>query len=66
VGAYPIASFTWIVVPTHIADTAKRTAIITFLRWMLGPGQRQASALGYVALPRETVAKEQGIIATIQ
>jgi phosphate ABC transporter phosphate-binding protein len=66
VGAYPIASFTWIVVPTHIADTAKRTAIITFLRWMLGPGQRQASALGYVALPREAVAKEQGIIATIQ
>jgi phosphate transport system substrate-binding protein len=64
-GAYPIASFTWIVVPTHIADAAKRAAITGFLRWMLGPGQRQASALGYLALPRDLVAKEEGAIAGI-
>src|ERR1700733_14748838 len=64
-GAYPIASFTWIVVPTHVADEAKRSAITTFLIWMLGPGQRQAAALGYLALPREIVAKEQEAIARI-
>jgi phosphate transport system substrate-binding protein len=64
-GAYPIASFTWIVVPTHIADDAKRTAITAFLRWMLGPGQRQVAALGYLALPREVVAKEEDAIARI-
>jgi phosphate ABC transporter phosphate-binding protein len=64
-GSYPIASFTWIVVPTHIADDAKRSAIIAFLRWMLGPGQRQAAALGYLALPREVVAKEEDAIARI-
>ena len=64
-GAYPIASFTWIVVPTHIADEAKRTAITAFLRWMLGPGQRQSAALGYLALPREIVAKEGDAIARI-
>src|SRR5579871_1634382 len=46
--AYPIASFTWIVVPAHVADTAKRNAIALFLRWILGPGQRQAAALGYL------------------
>jgi phosphate transport system substrate-binding protein len=63
--AYPIASFTWIVVPTHIADDAKRNAITTFLRWMLGPGQRQAAALGYLALPREIVAEEENAIARI-
>ena len=39
-GAYPIASFTWLVAPAHIADDAKRKAITTFLRWMLGPGLR--------------------------
>jgi phosphate transport system substrate-binding protein len=64
-GAYPIASFTWIIVPTHIADATKRTAITAFLRWMLGPGQSQAAALGYLALPKEIVAKEEAAVARI-
>ena len=37
---YPIASFTWIVVPAHIADDGKRAAMAQFLEWMLGPGRR--------------------------
>lgn len=65
-GAYPIASFTWLVVPTHIADAGKRAAIAKFLEWMLGPGQRQAAALGYLALPRDIAAKEAEAIARIQ
>jgi phosphate transport system substrate-binding protein len=64
-GAYPIASLTWLVTPTRIADDAKRKAITTLLRWMLGPGQRQAAALGYVGLPREIVAKEADAINRI-
>jgi phosphate transport system substrate-binding protein len=64
-GAYPIASFTWLVVPTHVTDEAKRIAITGFLRWMLGPGQRQASALGYLALPRDVVSKEEDAITGI-
>ena len=46
-GAYPIASFTWLVTPSHIADGVKREAIAGFLRWMLGPGQSQAAALDH-------------------
>jgi phosphate transport system substrate-binding protein len=65
-GAYPIASLTWLVAPAHVADEAKRKAITTLLRWMLGPGQRQAAALGYVALPREIVAKEADAIDRIR
>ena len=64
-GAYPIATFTWLVVPTHVGDDAKRGAIAAFLRWMLGPGQRQAAALGYLGLPREIVAKEEAALAKI-
>jgi phosphate transport system substrate-binding protein len=64
-GSYPIASFTWILVPTHIPDDAKRSAITVFLRWMLGPGQRQAAALGYVALPKDVASKEQDAILKI-
>ena len=65
-GSYPVASFTWIAVPSHIADGAKRRAITTFLKWMLGPGQRQAAALGYLALPKEVISKEESAIATIR
>lgn len=65
-GSYPIASFTWIVAPAQIADDGKRSAIIAFLKWMLGPGQRQAAALGYLALPKDLVTKEGDAIARIR
>lgn len=65
VGAYPIASFTWFILPAHIADTAKRTALTAFLKWMLGPGQPQAAALGYLALPQNVVSKEKTAIQRI-
>jgi phosphate transport system substrate-binding protein len=64
-GAYPITTFTWLVTPAHIADEAKRNATTAFLRWMLGPGQRQAAALGYLALPRELLTKEEEAITRI-
>jgi phosphate transport system substrate-binding protein len=64
-GAYPIATFTWLVVPVQIADSAKRSAIMAFLKWMLGPGQRQAAALGYLPLPKEIVTREEAAIAQI-
>jgi phosphate transport system substrate-binding protein len=64
-GAYPISSFTWIVVPASSVDNAKRNALTGFLRWMLGPGQRQAAALGYLPLPKDVVAKEVAAVARI-
>ncbi|HTZ89903.1 MAG TPA: phosphate ABC transporter substrate-binding protein PstS [Alloacidobacterium sp.] len=56
--AYPISSFTWILVPKAGSDAQKRAAIAGFLRWMLSTGQKQCSSLGYVPLPREVVAEE--------
>ena len=64
-GSYPIASFTWLVIPARIADGAKRSAIVDFLRWMLGPGQRQAAALGYLALPDNLAGREAAAIGGI-
>jgi phosphate transport system substrate-binding protein len=64
-GAYPITSFTWFIVPAHIGDDTKRNAIADFLRWILGPGQRQAAALGYLALPKYIVSKELDAIGKI-
>jgi phosphate transport system substrate-binding protein len=65
-GSYPIASFTWLVVPSRIADAAKRGAIVDFLKWMLGPGQRQAAALGYLALPNSLIPREVAAIEAIR
>jgi phosphate transport system substrate-binding protein len=65
-GAYPISSFTWIVVHAENTDIAKRNAIVNFLQWMLGPGQRQAAALGYVALPKGILTREAAAIGKIR
>jgi hypothetical protein len=40
--AYPISSFTWILVPEHIEDRARREAIVGFLKWVLADGQQFA------------------------
>jgi hypothetical protein len=44
---------------------ATRSALIGFLHWMLGAGQRQASALGYLPLPKDVAIKEEAAIARI-
>ncbi len=64
-GSYPIASFTWLVVPARIPEGAKRGAIVDFLTWMLGPGQRQAASLGYLALPTALIGREVAAIGGI-
>ena len=56
--AYPIASFTWLLIPTRIEDAKKRTALVSFLKWMLADGQKDCAALGYAPLPKEVVARE--------
>jgi phosphate transport system substrate-binding protein len=60
-GAYPIASFTWFVVPAQLPE-AKRRALTDFLKWMLASGQRQAAALGYLALPETLARREEAAI----
>jgi phosphate transport system substrate-binding protein len=64
--AYPISSFTWLLVPSHIADAAKKKAIVDFLHWMLGPGQKMTAALSYAELPKQVVAQELKAISKIQ
>jgi phosphate transport system substrate-binding protein len=64
--AYPISSFTWLLVPAKIADPAKKKAMADFLAWMLKDGQTMTSALSYAPLPKEVVAKETKAIAKMK
>ncbi|HEY6129144.1 MAG TPA: phosphate ABC transporter substrate-binding protein PstS [Candidatus Acidoferrum sp.] len=64
--AYPISSFTWLLVPSKFSDPAKRDALKTFVQWMLTDGQNDTEALAYAKLPPEVVAKEMKALSKIQ
>ena len=64
--AYPISSFTWLLIPGQIQDAGKRSAIKDFLAWMLTSGQQFCEPLAYAKLPKEVAAKEQKAVALIQ
>jgi phosphate transport system substrate-binding protein len=64
--AYPISSFTWLLIPAEIKDATKRDAIKGFLKWMLTDGQNYNEGLTYARLPKEVIAKESKAISLIQ
>src|SRR6202045_4614909 len=64
--AYPIASFTWLLIPEKFSDGAKRDAIKAFVKWMLTDGQNYTEQLSYAKLPKEVVAKEEKTLAKVQ
>ncbi len=64
--AYPISSFTWLLIPVQIPDAAKKTAIKDFLKWMLVEGQNYNEGLTYAKLPKPVIAKETKAIDLIQ
>lgn len=64
--AYPISSFTWLLIPAKFADAAKRDVVKDFLKWMLTQGQQDCEALSYAKLPKEVVAMEMKAIAKIE
>jgi phosphate transport system substrate-binding protein len=64
--AYPISSFTWLLIPEKFSDANKRDAIKGFVSWMLIDGQNSAEALSYAKLPKEVVAKEKQALTQVQ
>jgi hypothetical protein len=42
-----------------------RNALAGFLRWMVGPAQPQAAALGYLPIPKDVATQEEAAIARI-
>jgi phosphate transport system substrate-binding protein len=50
-GAYPISSFTWLLVYKAQTDAAKGKKLVDFVRWALTHGEKSAAALDYAPLP---------------
>ncbi len=61
--AYPVASFTWLLVSSKMPSGEKRERLAAFLDFVFSSGQREAGALGYVALPEEVAARERSAAA---
>ena len=51
--AYPIASFTWLLVHKTHSDAAKAGALVQFIWWVETEGQTKAPELGYAPLPKD-------------
>jgi phosphate transport system substrate-binding protein len=65
--AYPIASFTWLLVHKDGKDVAKAKQIKDFLTWMISPdAQAMARELHYAPLPKEVVALVQARLPTLK
>jgi len=64
--AYPISSFTWLLVPAEWADVTKEKAFVDFLNWMVDKGQTMTSALDYAPLPKNVAAKVKARIKEIK
>jgi phosphate transport system substrate-binding protein len=64
--AYPISSFTWMLVPVKSADAAKGKVLKDFLNWMLNSGENEVSSLYYAPLPKALVDKEHVTVNNLQ
>jgi phosphate transport system substrate-binding protein len=64
--AYPIASFTWLLIPMPSKDPAKGKILNDFLNWMVTDGQKMTGALSYAPLPDNVVAKEKEAIKQVR
>ena len=65
-GAYPIASFTWLLIPVQSKDAQRGKIIKDFLNWMVDNGQNMATQLSYAPLPKEVAGKVKTTIAQVR
>jgi len=63
--AYPISSFTWLLVPVEWSDATKEKAFVDFLNWMIDKGQTMTTNLDYAPLPKAVAVKVKSTIHEI-
>jgi phosphate transport system substrate-binding protein len=64
--AYPIASFTWLLIPAQSKDAAKGKIIADFLNWMVDDGQKMTASLTYAPLPGNVAEKVKAEIKQVR
>jgi phosphate transport system substrate-binding protein len=64
--AYPISSFTYLLIPAHPADASKEKVIKDMLSWIVNSGESEASGLSYAPLPQALADKVLQTIYALQ
>ena len=65
-GAYPISSFTWLLLYEDAKDKAQSKAMVDFVKWALTDGQAFAAQLGYAPLPADVVKQEMAALERVK
>jgi phosphate transport system substrate-binding protein len=64
--AYPISTFTYLLIPKQWKDRTKEKVVVDFLNWMLGDGQTMTTQLDYAPLPDAVKEKELEAIKSVR
>jgi phosphate transport system substrate-binding protein len=64
--AYPIASFTWLLLYENPQNKQHAKIMVEFVKWALTDGQKFAKDLGYAPLPKAIVDMELKTLAQIK
>jgi phosphate transport system substrate-binding protein len=64
--AYPISTFTWLLLYKKYPDKAKWSTLKEFVNYGLTEGQKFAEDLGYIPLPPEVVEKDMAALKQIE
>ena len=64
--AYPISSFTYLLIPAHSADAVKGKVIKDMLSWIINSGEGEVSSLSYAPLPKALADKVLKTVYSLQ
>jgi phosphate transport system substrate-binding protein len=64
--AYPISSFTYLLIPVQSKDAAKGKILAEFLNWMASDGQKMTEALSFAPLPASVAAKVKEAVKEVK
>ncbi len=63
--AYPISSFTWLLIPVQAKDPKNGKILADFLSWMVNDGQKMTTQLAYAPLPDNVAEKVKATIKQV-
>ena len=63
--AYPISSFTWLLIPVQAKNQTNGKILADFLNWMVNDGQKMVAALSYAPLPDSVAEKVKATIKQV-
>jgi phosphate transport system substrate-binding protein len=64
--AYPIVTYTWLILYKSYADSKKLKTLQDFVKFAVTDGQKMSEELGYIPLPEAVVEKVKAAVDTVK